>query len=854
MGNPNDVLDAVTIATGVATAMNGGALAFKMWRSKRSTKDTPSLRRVQSENFVLHKPYKPPFLLRFGFGLGLDGAGPKRIPRSKSRRATYSGKIVVPPRRNSLDGPPGTPLAKIGGEGEDEMAGSDTEMEGYSTPSGVIAGSSDTKRQLSNSAARALQRPPSTFEVMGKDPRVSNDDQSSVLTPDTNIECADGEEKRRHNGPLHESPARSDEMPAEFKLKLEQMQDRVNDLEREMDPTISLEKRLSVIENTWANRAQLVNDILKVPNKLGTTLDVGGIHIDEANPALVERMKYMTPMAVPPSQTAEHCNKQIAMGRQFIELNEKFRILEEENRAMKKTNASLESELTESKAEVDILYDQQHELQEECRDLNDDFNMLKGKDKVGRDAVFQLESLMQEHAATLGQLNAVNTELAETKNNLTTSMKADQKRWEEEKSSLKFELSVLKEKGRISESTDKNSESNEKRDNEVATLRARIADYTLRISRLELQLQQGEDSRRTMHNTLQALRGNIRVFVRARPILPNDGTSVKTSVSVLPNGQSLSIVDREKIETSFSFDKIFPPSAGQDKVFEEVSGFVQSAIDGYNVCLFSYGQTGSGKTHTMQGSGKNEMRGIIPRSVELILSQAAILQAQKWKLKIEASFLEIYNENLIDLLLKRRASTLETKLTIKRDSKGKSFVNGLTRIQINTTDKKEGLVQLEDVINTAASTRSVAKTDMNSESSRSHSIFILHIQGYHAETKTYINGSLNLCDLAGSERLDRSGAGRNLLRLKETQAINKSLSCLGDVFNALGKGSAHVPYRNSKLTYLLQDCFSGDGKALMFVNLSPTVDSCHESLCSLKFAQRVNKVELGKPARQVRQT
>jgi len=734
------------------------------------------------------------------------------------------------------------------------MAGSDTEIEGFSTPSGVIAGSSDTKRQLSDSAARALQRPPSTFEVMGKDPRVSNDDQSSVLTPDTNIECADGEEKRRHNGPLHESPARSDEMPAEFKLKLEQMQDRVNDLEREMDPTISLEKRLSVIENTWANRAQLVNDILKVPNKLGTTLDVGGIHIDEANPALVERMKYMTPMAVPPSQTAEHCNKQIAMGRQFIELNEKFRILEEENRAMKKTNASLESELTESKAEVDILYDQQHELQEECRDLNDDFNMLKGKDKVGRDAVFQLESLMQEHAATLGQLNAVNTELAETKNNLTTSMKADQKRWEEEKSSLKFELSVLKEKGRISESTDKNSESNEKRDNEVATLRARIADYTLRISRLELQLQQGEDSRRTMHNTLQALRGNIRVFVRARPILPNDGTSVKTSVSVLPNGQSLSIVDREKIETSFSFDKIFPPSAGQDKVFEEVSGFVQSAIDGYNVCLFSYGQTGSGKTHTMQGSGKNEMRGIIPRSVELILSQAAILQAQKWKLKIEASFLEIYNENLIDLLLKRRASTLETKLTIKRDSKGKSFVNGLTRIQINTTDKKEGLVQLEDVINTAASTRSVAKTDMNSESSRSHSIFILHIQGYHAETKTYINGSLNLCDLAGSERLDRSGAGRNLLRLKETQAINKSLSCLGDVFNALGKGSAHVPYRNSKLTYLLQDCFSGDGKALMFVNLSPTVDSCHESLCSLKFAQRVNKVELGKPARQVRQT
>ena len=151
----------------------------------------------------------------------------------------------------------------------------------------------------------------------------------------------------------------------------------------------------------------------------------------------------------------------------------------------------------------------------------------------------------------------------------------------------------------------------------------------------------------------------------------------------------------------------------------------------------------------------------------------------------------------------------------------------------------------------AARSRSVASTKMNSQSSRSHSVFMLHLKGYNEDDGAMVNGALNLCDLAGSERLDRSGAGADAARLKETQSINKSLSCLGDVFNALATGASHVPYRNSKLTYLLQDCLSGDGKALMFVNLSPTTASSSESLCSLRFAQRVNQVELGKATKHI---
>ena len=131
---------------------------------------------------------------------------------------------------------------------------------------------------------------------------------------------------------------------------------------------------------------------------------------------------------------------------------------------------------------------------------------------------------------------------------------------------------------------------------------------------------------------------------------------------------------------------------------------------------------------------------------------------------------------------------------------------------------------------------------------------MLHLNGSNEDSGAVVSGALNLCDLAGSERLDRSGAGSDSKRLKETQAINKSLSCLGDVFNALANGASHIPFRNSKLTYLLQDCLSGDGKALMFVNLSPTTESSNESLCSMRFAQRVNKVELGKATKNIKFT
>lgn len=310
------------------------------------------------------------------------------------------------------------------------------------------------------------------------------------------------------------------------------------------------------------------------------------------------------------------------------------------------------------------------------------------------------------------------------------------------------------------------------------------------------------------------------------------------------NSSFVQVLEGDKAqETNFSFDRVFAPSAGQESVFQEVSEFIQSALDGYNVCLFSYGQTGSGKTHTMQGSGVGQMRGIIPRAIEQVGKYKETLEKDGWKYEMKVSFLEIYNETIRDLL--REDETEDVKHEIKMMSDGQRFISDLTIKVLEPTDSEA----VQEVMRTAAKHRSVASTDMNAVSSRSHSVFTLHLTAKHSAQKQTLRGTLNLVDLAGSERLNRSGATGD--RAKEAMSINKSLSSLTDVFTSIGKKSSHIPFRNSKLTYLLQPCLSGDGKTLMMVNLSPTIASYQESFCSLRFASQVNKCELGKPRRAI---
>jgi kinesin family member C1 len=202
------------------------------------------------------------------------------------------------------------------------------------------------------------------------------------------------------------------------------------------------------------------------------------------------------------------------------------------------------------------------------------------------------------------------------------------------------------------------------------------------------------------------------------------------------------------------------------------------------------------------------MRGIIPRAMQQVGLYKNELEAKGWEYQMEVSFVEIYNETIRDLLRSGPASE-ELKHEIKKETNGSVYITDINMIAVdpNNTD------QIDEIMEQAACHRSVGQTAMNERSSRSHSIFALHLKATNKQQGIVLKGTLSLVDLAGSERLDRSGATGS--QLKETVAINKSLSALTDVFVAIANKQSHIPFRNSKLTYLLQPALSGDGKTLM---------------------------------------
>ncbi|KAG3063881.1 hypothetical protein PC121_g11981 [Phytophthora cactorum] len=284
---------------------------------------------------------------------------------------------------------------------------------------------------------------------------------------------------------------------------------------------------------------------------------------------------------------------------------------------------------------------------------------------------------------------------------------------------------------------------------------------------------------RKLHNTVQELRGNVRIHVRLRLFLPSDGAELMPE-----NPQSVMKFDTfaYMITTNvgsphtFKFDKIYSQFDSQEFVFQDVSDFIQSAVNGYNVCIFAHSQAVSGKTHTMQRSGA--------------------------KFSLIVTSYEINNGTIRDLLTVKSDS--DVKHCIRTDYRDRNYVEGLDEVDI---DFDRAAKQVDKIMNLTARNRSVDRMDMNAHSPRSRSIVTLKIHGYNEAQDTEGERSLNLVDLASSERLSRSNATGD--RLKEAQAINKSLSVLAGVFQALAKKSAHVSYRNSKFTFALQPALSG---------------------------------------------
>ncbi|KAI3988244.1 hypothetical protein MKX01_012033 [Papaver californicum] len=411
---------------------------------------------------------------------------------------------------------------------------------------------------------------------------------------------------------------------------------------------------------------------------------------------------------------------------------------------------------------------------------------------------------------------------------------------------LQHQLAAANEKLQVSDMH------NMKTTSEFEAQRKLVDDLQERLADADIQIIEAEKLRKKLHNTILELKGNIRVFCRVRPLLPDDGAGTETTVISYPisteaKGRGIDLLQSGQ-KHPFTFDKVFSHDSSQQDVFIEISQLVQSALDGYKVCIFAYGQTGSGKTYTMMGRPEApEQKGLIPRSLEQIFQCSQSLKAQGWKYKMQASMLEIYNETIRDLLATNRtvcpeSSATGKQYTIKHDANGNTHVSDLTIVDVSS------FKEVSSLLHQAAQSRSVSKTLMNEQSSRSHFVFTLRISGVNESTEQQVQGILNLIDLAGSERLSKSGSTGD--RLRETQAINKSLSSLSDVIFALAKKEDHVPFRNSKLTYLLQPCLGGDSKTLMFVNISPDPTSVPESLCSLRFAARVNACEIGIPRRQ----
>ncbi|XP_051263392.1 kinesin-like protein KIFC3 isoform X2 [Dicentrarchus labrax] len=273
------------------------------------------------------------------------------------------------------------------------------------------------------------------------------------------------------------------------------------------------------------------------------------------------------------------------------------------------------------------------------------------------------------------------------------------------------------------------------------------------------------------------------------------------------------------------------------QVFQEIEPLVTSCIDGYQVCIFAYGQTGSGKTYTMEGSVENP--GINQRALKHLFSE---IEERKdmWSYNVTVSSVEIYNEVLRDLLSKD-GEKLDIK--INPDGTGQLHVPGLRVIEVKSFQ------HIKKILATARRNRITFGTQMNQHSSRSHALLCITVQGTDLATGSKTTGKLNLVDLAGSERVWKSGAEGE--RLKEAQNINRSLLALGDVIQALRARQTHIPFRNSRLTYLLQDSLGKGSKTVMVVQVSALESNVGETLCSLKFAQRVCKVELGPAARKI---
>lgn len=282
----------------------------------------------------------------------------------------------------------------------------------------------------------------------------------------------------------------------------------------------------------------------------------------------------------------------------------------------------------------------------------------------------------------------------------------------------------------------------------------------------------------------------------------------------------------------YVFDRVLPPSTTQEQVYSACAKqIVKDVLEGYNGTIFAYGQTSSGKTHTMEGKLHDpQLMGIIPRIAHDIFDHIYSMD-ENLEFHIKVSYFEIYLDKIRDLL-----DVSKTNLAVHEDKNRVPYVKGCTERFVSSPE------EVMDVIDEGKANRHVAVTNMNEHSSRSHSIFLINIKQENVETEKKLSGKLYLVDLAGSEKVSKTGAEGAVL--DEAKNINKSLSALGNVISALAEGTkTHVPYRDSKMTRILQDSLGGNCRTTIVICCSPSVFNEAETKSTLMFGQRAKTIK-----------
>ncbi|XP_034442763.1 kinesin heavy chain isoform X2 [Hippoglossus hippoglossus] len=319
---------------------------------------------------------------------------------------------------------------------------------------------------------------------------------------------------------------------------------------------------------------------------------------------------------------------------------------------------------------------------------------------------------------------------------------------------------------------------------------------------------------------------NIKVLCRFRPMNQSENIRGDKFIPIF-QGEDTVILGGK----TYVFDQVFPTNTTQEQVYNTCAKqIVRDVLGGYNGTIFAYGQTSSGKTHTMEGNLHNPQgMGIIPRIAQDIFEHIFAMD-ENLEFHIKVSYFEIYLDKIRDLL-----DVTKTNLSVHEDKYRVPYVKGCTERFVTSPE------EVMDVIDEGKASRHVAVTNMNEHSSRSHSIFLINIKQENVETEQKLSGKLYLVDLAGSEKVSKTGAEGSVL--DEAKNINKSLSALGNVISALAEGTkSHVPYRDSKMTRILQDSLGGNCRTTMFICCSPSSYNDAETKSTLMFGQRAKTI------------